>query len=497
MSQQRITSASSNLSSLLEKLYPLFPNDQAWSTSLQARDFPAALDKIEPALEKTPESTEVKLWWLRCQLEVGSLPLAALAAPLHEISSGVKENDKLHVLGCSTYLRAAVSFFSREQMRLGVHMLSKATELDSALPPEQAESLLQDALSIITTELEDAPLRRESRDYLDELESLHKLIQEKISKLRTAPPSTETEQQTLVTPKSTLLNSKSILEDLQNEEKKDTDIISSEEGAQKSRKMIQGDTATGVRVFAALLLLGIALFAFFSWRFLLQAPSLSDLNARLEFSAVKLPLPDPLPPAPEDYVNSNSQSNAILLDSVSSRLENISREPMSSSSPVSGESTEIDQDAVARSNSEELLPPDDELVSMSNLPPATNAISENNIPDIAPGRFSTTKVEDVGNSRRKTVAKSPSQEKQGRDETLKSAQANSEKEQSFDPPRLYRTITPTEVLASPSLLAKSLARLESNTPVHVTKSMGPWLELRSTGGRTGFIYAQDASPALK
>ncbi len=181
---------------------------------------------------------------------------------------------------------------------------------------------------------------------------------------------------------------------------------------------------------------------------------------------------------------------------MSSRLENISREPVSETSPKSAEEGEVDQEAVDLSNSEKLLPPDDELVSMSNLPPAENAIAKNNIPDMAPGRFSTTKVEDVGNSPRKTTANTPKKNAGRSNETLSSAQAGAEKNQSFDPPRLYRTITPTEVLAAPSLLAKSLARLEANTPVHVTKSMGHWLELRSTGGRTGFIYAQDAAPAV-
>jgi hypothetical protein len=62
----------------------------------------------------------------------------------------------------------------------------------------------------------------------------------------------------------------------------------------------------------------------------------------------------------------------------------------------------------------------------------------------------------------------------------------------FDRPVLYRTITSTNVLSAPSVLATAVARLESEATVQVTSRMGHWLEIESSGGRRGYIYAQNA-----
>ena len=56
----------------------------------------------------------------------------------------------------------------------------------------------------------------------------------------------------------------------------------------------------------------------------------------------------------------------------------------------------------------------------------------------------------------------------------------------------YRTLVVTNVLSAPSVLSESVTRLEPNTKVRVVARMGQWLELKSSEGRRGFIYAQDA-----
>jgi len=59
-------------------------------------------------------------------------------------------------------------------------------------------------------------------------------------------------------------------------------------------------------------------------------------------------------------------------------------------------------------------------------------------------------------------------------------------------PQLYRVLVSTAVFSAPSVIAQSVARLEPGAKIQVIAKLGKWLELRSSGGRRGYIYAQDA-----
>jgi hypothetical protein len=67
----------------------------------------------------------------------------------------------------------------------------------------------------------------------------------------------------------------------------------------------------------------------------------------------------------------------------------------------------------------------------------------------------------------------------------------------FNQPLIFKTIASTNVLSAPSVLGTAIARLDTNATIQVTSRMGQWLQVRSTGGRTGYIYAQDAVEAGK
>jgi hypothetical protein len=62
----------------------------------------------------------------------------------------------------------------------------------------------------------------------------------------------------------------------------------------------------------------------------------------------------------------------------------------------------------------------------------------------------------------------------------------------YPAPARFRTITKTKVLSSPSMTANTLTELKAGSNIQVVARMGIWLELRSTGGRKGYIYVQDA-----
>lgn len=159
--------------------------------------------------------------------------------------------------------------------------------------------------------------------------------------------------------------------------------------------------------------------------------------------------------------------------------------------------------------------PEEELISISNeLASSEVSVSNSNIPELDHGRFRNTKVESIGTSPMKApLPASPQELRQdpnGRiygpprdnpavqlppsSRSLDGSPLRPYEVEQFNPPLRYETLTSTEVLAAPSLLARSLARLEPKTPVDVKARMGLWLELRSTGGNVGYIYAQDAMP---
>ncbi len=497
MSQTNLESSRTELSSLLKGLRPLYPQDTSWSENIlkddpSKDDFKAALEKIELALESDSKNPELKLWWIRCQLEVGTLPLAALAAPLNEIAPEVQERQDLQALGCSTFVKAAISFFFREQLRLGVHMLRQANEFVDSLDSSQANLLLTQSRIVVTDEVENAPLRREEKSYLSELGDFASFLDQKLTSISKHSNGAADRPEQTTSTRSAILNSKSILDEAKNNDNvSDLPDSNLKPVSPGNRKIVQGDTGTGLRLFGILFLLGLLGVFLFAWKYVFHDPAQGTVVERLAAVTLDLETPQLITPSPESFSGAGGDAESIILDSVSSRLENLSRDPKGNNKQDPAKN-EVDQEALKPENGNTLPNSDDELVSMTNLPPARNAITDNNIPEITPDRFANTKVNDVGTSGRKAHADSG-----GSNKSNNASQPSQPKNQTFNPPKLYRTITPTEVLSAPSLLAKSLARLEINTPVHVTKKMGHWLELRSTGGRTGFIYAQDASPAMK
>lgn len=207
------------------------------------------------------------------------------------------------------------------------------------------------------------------------------------------------------------------------------------------------------------------------------------------------------------------------LDNVGLRLQRLALASDSrQDSAAAQKEAPIDHDALdpkhAESLREQMAPENDELVSISRIPRAENAIPENSVPQLDPNDLPSMPVESIGSSGKKAPIPTAAMDglrvdsagrvygapkasdpagAQGR--ALDGSPLRSYEVEQFDPPLVYKTIARTRVASAPSLLSETLAELNADTPVHVTARMGRWLELRSTGGKVGYIYSQDARPS--
>jgi len=64
----------------------------------------------------------------------------------------------------------------------------------------------------------------------------------------------------------------------------------------------------------------------------------------------------------------------------------------------------------------------------------------------------------------------------------------------LDRARMFRIISKTKVMSSPSYFAVAMAILDPGARIEVIEKMGDWLKLRSRMGQSGYVLAQDAEP---
>ncbi|MCB0324844.1 MAG: hypothetical protein KDD69_14775 [Bdellovibrionales bacterium] len=490
------------------RLHPEALPGRPWAAAVRERRYDEALAAIEQRLVEDPRDPETKLWWAYCQLRSGALPPTALTAPLDEIAPALEERPQLHRPGCATFTALAAALLKKSQPRLAVHMLTRVRALDTALDAEERSAFYEAFGSLLDEECERAPLRREAKPYLELLEKNHAQVEQ--SRRSFAIPAATGEKRRA----AGSFTSRDILEAAATAE---TPAEDAPFDAPKAR-LEKGSSRTTMLLLGALAFCLVAAVVLLAFVFVFSTPQDKAFSERL---AIELSSPapqSPLLPAAEPLQVASRQVEPTNLDKVGERLKQLGVPP---TADPAAPSQEVDQDALDPKNVRSLpAPTEDQLESLSELPDAGNDIKQNNVPLLDPGRSSKTpggysdiQIEDVGTSPRRAPVRPDSadptySDPEGRtygqprdtdparnpgNRGLDGQPITSESVEVFNPPLLYHTIAPTEVLAAPSLLAQSLARLEPNTPVHVTRRMGRWLELRSTGGRVGYIYAQDAN----
>ncbi|HQH26990.1 MAG TPA: hypothetical protein PLP17_06300 [Oligoflexia bacterium] len=517
---------------------PGAPCTLPWTEAAGRGDYQTALSLVENELNEHPASPGAKLWWVRCQLELNRIPITALSAPLEEIIPMIRQKPELADLAAFTFLKTAAALLERAQSRLAVAMLERALEfcsLSESLSEKEELDLVQFYRTALEDESTKAQQRRESRKYIEALN-------EKLLRLKDNPRKTKLNNRMQPSqaplPRPEVISAKTIITEAARADEPAFVLAAHEQDVELSTSRLeQTGTAVGADspaplpatrsyrpalfFFAGISALALAVLLVLTLPLIRNLLAPAGPRALLAMETMVLPSAMMELPGLADTANNGGLVNAAL-DDVGKRLQQLSvsktnenkdqkQEPI-----VPGAPSEIDEKALTSPSAKALStsPQEDELEPIGKLPPARNDIPANRVPKPNASQFANTKVEEVGSSPRKAALPpglAGSSLKTGRDgrlygppqvndpaahaadgKALDGSPLRSFEVQQFNPPLRYRTITATDVLSAPSLLASTYARLEADIPVDVTARMGQWLELRSQKGQVGYIYAQDA-----
>lgn len=481
------------------------PETLPWRAELQRGEFEDALRIIEDRLAHDPDSLETRLWWVRCQLELGALPLSALTSPLQEIAEQLKLEPQLRQLSRKTYLFLGSRLLGRGQSRLAVLMLERAEEFadDGDADTAAMREVYRQALA---AELERAKSRFEAPSYIREVEQKLKdnpSIKQRSSVAPTDPESGETPAYSVNgKAKSRLLSSKTVLEH-------GSAAISEADGASSELSFTSEEPpdpsaeapkrAKLAPAIFVLLLLALAGGSWFLW-----GPDGDGLDARLAMRA-ELVADDHLrlPPLP---VGVPAESPG--LDALRSRLDRLAGKLEPGARPEQ-EGAEVDLAQLEKAPPiPSPQPPATQNASAQGiepLPPSRQEVQAKT-PLLDPERLAKVQVEDGGGRHRGMpidgrYARGPDGRLYGpgigrpEGKALDGSRLQAYEVEEFQEPVLYKTLAATDVLEAPSSLAPAIDRIDANAKIQVVSRMGNWLELRSTGGRRGYIYAQDAIQA--
>ncbi len=477
-----------------------------WHALVEEQRSEEALEAIEQQMKERPNDPICRLWWVRCQLEIDTLPTTALSAPLDELFDKLNELPELKALYCGTYLRTARKLVDKDQYRLAVVMLERALSLSDSISREDRSSLESFALQVVDDEIKRAQLRRENRSYISSLETKKELLEKQVQEHSQAQLEADQEKKPEQPHRPGRLSAKQILNEAA-EQTQPEDEESVPVGPSKKWRWA---------IAAMALPIAVGTIGWELWQY-----SMTSKQATLpDGVAMNIELRQK-PEMTLPTIKSGGNELDRTLDNVGMRLAKLALASKEKPAGTPGTDPGIDHDALnpkhAATLDQPVAPENDELESIANIPDARNAIPANKLPSYDPSNAPGGTVESVGSSPSKApipkaaLGKDLKVDSAGRiygpaksadpvqiaprRNALDGSPLRSYEVEQFNPPIVYTTIARTRVVSAPSLLNETLAELNANTPVHVTARMGRWLELRSTGGKVGYIYSQDARPS--
>jgi hypothetical protein len=135
----------------------------------------------EKNLVQDPQNTAVKIWWLKAQLELNSVPLSILAAPVESAFEDFEkkkgdEKEKGCLLEIShllaeILLRCGQHLFNNDEREIGLEFLRRAADLSS-----ENVKLFSDSLRYEIESLNSATGRADKQNNKDKLSKLQSLL---------------------------------------------------------------------------------------------------------------------------------------------------------------------------------------------------------------------------------------------------------------------------------------------------------------------------------
>lgn len=471
--------------------------------ALRAHDLAAAIEILERRLLDAPQDIAARLWWLRCQLESGGLPLSALSSPLEEITEGLRSELPLLSLAVSTSTLLGLQLLERSQSRLAIPLFTRALEFATIGLAAEQSSLNKELLSEVErclreayqAEIKRAEGRNEKKHYIESLKNELSLLGKRKTRREQEPNH--------ISPPRHLFNSKSLL--LQSEKEATSSPATepaapSAAGAEpKAKELTLSEEQLRKRniyLLAALVALLLILLANLLRLGAKESDSLLVMNS-LKAPTSQLPLPTLAPLAP-----SASYEN---LDTVKSRLENLGQNISSSGEVVTAGKDDAPTESSAENSTE---PKEAATGDQSSAPTGSEGQNSSSLPNLKAEELARSTVEQLDQTLppTTTVPVSPGQNVSSSAEKRSIAPPSSQKGSveldgkplrhyevtRLNRPTYYRVLVETDVLQAPSVYARPTAHLKRNDKIKVVASMGRWLEIRSPSGKRGFIFAQDA-----
>lgn len=488
----------------------------AWGAYILARDYDRALQELDAGLVsegniQDAPGLEMRLWWIRCQLELQRVPLTVLTSPMEEIVPTLKEQHSLYELGAITFSAVAHQLAVRNQHRLAIVVLERACQFglaSAAFTPQEKQVLEQALRETLMQEMRAVEAKAEVRSGRKEAQQREYLVllEKKLEGLSSALK-TSGEQSSGKPPKKSF-TAKSILEYepassavVQNSTAAKAESIATQPPLLPPVAVVRRGRSPIVWISMVLCLLALVLWG--GWNHFFSGLSQAELLSRMMFPSELVAGPAFLLPAPRppQYARLGViDSGASPLRDIGTRLEGLSAKDPDSDRAID-RATDRARDGQELEQTDQSLQisaatggvagegrNDQEQIDRSHVEQDIQQANQDKIPSLNTQKLGSTTVQAVDDTLlRSPVGRYDPPLREGRGEPLQAYEV-----ERFDPPARFRIIASTDVLSDPSFLAKSLARLERDATISVVARMGQWLELRSTGGRTGFIYAQDA-----
>lgn len=461
------------------------PATAPWGKHLQGKLYPFALESIDESLKEDPNNVEAKLWWFVLQIRLKKMPATALGPSYSSLTTKL-EDDKNKNLAGFAGIEIGLQLLKKNQIKQAIPTLEKAEELLNS------NLLKQSLYQIYSIELERAKARKESKNYLENIE-------QRLDELKSYSEKIVFDQEKTIH-KSSEISAKSILEASQ------IDETAFEPNERKKNKII-------LPAIVAVVLVITAVSTYETFDFKSLSLDASELDNRLA-APIKINKQNPL-----QFTLATATIKANFADNkyanISERLESLAvRRKEEAQERQLEEEKRIEEEKKREEILQEQQEIEPAIISSEQMdydiseipddPTAEKRELEKNAPLLDPTRLSRIELTPLDASRKRTSVNKLEPNRRTADsvpypgpgfeaKNLQGEELKAYAVEKFVPVKEFITTTRTYVTASPSAYSNRVAHLEEKTIITVTRRLGgQWLEVRSQSGQIGYIRDQNA-----
>jgi hypothetical protein len=436
-------------------------NNSTWKAYALVGDYQSLLSCLDGELTGGKASKQARLWWVRAQLELGRVPISVLSAPLEEYLEELRRDVDLYELSSITFLALGQALFKKGQGRLAVVLIERSFEFAKkvkSISQEELDSIKAFLMEAITAEIEvdnnQLSVRSKQRDA--ERENYKQALRKKLELLEQLDEDETNFSNNQHQPKYSgdQITSKSIIQ------------LGEDVTLKEDKELKPGNSKALAWVVFCLGSMGAIILA--GWYYYEQSTE-KKIYQRLAFREEPLEVPELKLPE----LRLPDVQDVRLMEVAGSGLADVMKQldKLSASNSQPQESTlDNNQGTTPNTNREQVVSTvkkDSEAVTTT---PKTRDLSQTVVEDLGVTGVQTSVNALKGERVRPSVSYEVEQ---------------------LHPPVMFNVIVSTYVYESPSLLARTLTRLEANSNVQGVARMGGWLKVKSTGGRYGYVFAQD------